>query len=172
MAGTACGDTYGVSTNCELCSVKALDNSGTGTWSGVVAAVNHVVSKCPAGNGTRCVANMSLGGPGNSASLTTAVTNAVDEGIVVTVAAGNNNDDACGYTPAGIGPAVTVGSTTSGDQRSSFSSYGTCVDVSAPGTNIVSTANTGESATMSGTSMASPRENFIFFVRIPDCDTS
>ena len=102
---------------------------------------------------------MSLGG-GVSAALNTAVANAVAAGVTMVVAAGNANADACLASPASEPSAITVGSTTNNDARSSFSSFGSCVDVYAPGSSITSAWNNGGTNTISGTSMASPRKCF------------
>jgi subtilisin family serine protease len=103
------------------------------------------------------VANMSLGG-GASSSLDTAVNNAINRSVTFAVAAGNSNANACNYSPARVAAAITVGSTTSGDVRSSFSNFGTCLDIFAPGSSITSAWSTSDTATntISGTSMASP----------------
>jgi subtilisin family serine protease len=103
------------------------------------------------------VANMSLGG-GASDAVDTAVSNSVTAGVVYAVAAGNSNANACNYSPARAASALTVGSTTSSDARSSFSNFGTCVDLFAPGSSITSAWHTRNNAinTISGTSMASP----------------
>merc|ERR1719210_1539611 len=101
---------------------------------------------------------MSLGGSGVVAGMDTAVDAAVSAGVTVVVAAGNENSDACGFSPAYVPNAVTVGSTDSTDARSYFSNYGTCVDIWGPGSSVTSlahTSNTG-TATYSGTSMACP----------------
>ena len=100
---------------------------------------------------------MSLGG-GSSAALDQAVENAIDQGIIFVVAAGNSTANACNGSPSRVGPALTVGSTTSTDARSSFSNFGSCVDIFAPGSSITSTWSTSNNATntISGTSMASP----------------
>lgn len=102
-------------------------------------------------------ANMSLGG-GKSPSLDATVNGAVDAGLVFAVAAGNDNKDACDYSPARAEKAITVGASTIFDERAYFSNYGKCVDVFAPGLNIESIWNTNKYATntISGTSMASP----------------
>jgi serine protease len=103
------------------------------------------------------VANMSLGG-GVSSALDTAVNNLSNSGVAIAVAAGNSNANACNSSPARAANAITVGSTTSTDARSSFSNFGTCLDLFAPGSSILSswyTSNTA-TATLSGTSMASP----------------
>jgi len=104
------------------------------------------------------VANMSLGFGGVVSSIDNAVTNAIAAGISFVIAAGNSNIDACGVSPARTPNAITVGSTTSTDQRSSFSNFGSCVDIFAPGSSITSAWHTGNSVTntISGTSMASP----------------
>ncbi|KAL7432718.1 hypothetical protein ACHAXH_004763, partial [Discostella pseudostelligera] len=149
-----------------ICPVQILSSSGSGSSSGVISGINFVVNKCK-GAAFRCVINMSISG-GLDTSINTAVNNAVDNGVVVVVAAGNNNGgDACKYSPASAAKAVTVGSTTSTDTKSSFSNIGSCVDVYAPGSNIISasaSSNTG-ATTLSGTSMASPRK----FESLPKC---
>lgn len=156
VAGTACGAVFGVSANCRLCAVKVLGNAGSGSIAGVIAGVNHVVSKC---SSSRCVANMSLGGD-YSATLNQAVADAVNAGVVVVVAAGNDNVDACGASPASEQSVITVGSTDNTDHKSSFSNWGSCVDVHAPGSLIPSAWNNTSTGYVykSGTSMASPRE--------------
>lgn len=161
VAGTVCGTTYGVAEGCDLCAVKVLSNSGSGSTSGVIAGVNHVVANCKAAfpdeADRKCVANMSLGG-GFSSSLNAAVQNAAAEGVVMVVAAGNDNGDACTKSPASEATAITVGSTDITDINSSFSNYGDCVDVYAPGRDIKSAwpGSPSETNTISGTSMASP----------------
>src|SRR5258705_7340632 len=100
---------------------------------------------------------MSLGG-GASSAFDTAVTNSINDGVTYAIAAGNSNVDACTQSPAGVANALTVGSTTSTDARSSFSNFGPCVDIFAPGSSITSSWNTSDTATntISGTSMATP----------------
>merc|ERR1712242_90785 len=104
------------------------------------------------------VASMSLGGSGTIQAMKDAVDAAVASGVTVVVAAGNDNSNACNFSPAFVSSAVTVGSTTSTDSRSSFSNYGSCVDIWAPGSAIVSASHTSDSGTtsLSGTSMACP----------------
>lgn len=154
VAGTIGGSTFGVAKNVMLRGVRVLNCSGSGTNSGVIAGVdwvrlNHVA---PA------VANMSLGG-GISTALDTAVNNLHNANVSIAVAAGNNNGaNACNNSPARAANAITVGSTTTTDARSSFSNIGTCLDIFAPGSGILSawfSSNTA-TATLSGTSMASP----------------
>jgi subtilisin family serine protease len=153
VAGTVGGSTYGVAKSSLLRGVRVLNCSGSGSTSGVIAGVDWVrVNRIdPA------VANMSLGG-GVSSALDTAVNNLSNSGVAIAVAAGNSNANACNSSPARAANAITVGSTTTTDARSSFSNYGTCLDLFAPGSGILSawyTSNTA-TATLSGTSMASP----------------
>jgi len=153
VAGTVGGSTYGVAKSSLLRGVRVLNCSGSGSTSGVIAGVdwvrqNHIA---PA------VANMSLGG-GASTALDNAVNNLHNAGVTIAVAAGNSNANACNSSPARAVNAITVGSTTTTDARSSFSNFGTCLDLFAPGSGILSawfTSNTA-TATLSGTSMASP----------------
>ena len=153
VAGTVGGSTFGVAKSALLRGVRVLNCSGSGSNSGVIAGVdwvrlNHIA---PA------VANMSLGG-GISSALDTAVNNLHNANVTIAVAAGNSNANACNSSPARAANAITVGSTTTSDARSSFSNFGTCLDIFAPGSGILSawfTSNTA-TATLSGTSMASP----------------
>ena len=153
VSGTVGGSTYGVAKSALLRGVRVLDCNGSGSTSGVISGVdwvrqNHIA---PA------VANMSLGG-GVSSALDTAVNNLSNAGVPVAVAAGNSNANACNSSPARAANAITTGSTTTSDARSSFSNFGTCLDIFAPGSGILSawfTSNTA-TATLSGTSMASP----------------
>jgi aqualysin 1 len=153
VAGTVGSTTYGVAKGVSLVAVRVLDCNGSGTNSGVIAGMDWVANNrvLPA------VANMSLGG-GASQATDDAVNRMHNRGVTVVVAAGNENQNACNVSPARAANAITVGSTTSSDARSSFSNYGTCVDVFAPGSSITSTWHTSTSATntISGTSMASP----------------
>ncbi|KAL2269242.1 hypothetical protein VTJ83DRAFT_4088 [Remersonia thermophila] len=158
VAGTIGGKTYGVAKKTTLYAVKVLSASGSGSTSGVVAGINFVASdfpkrNCP--NGT--VANMSLGGS-YSASINNAAKALVNAGVFLAVAAGNDNKDARNYSPASEASVCTVGATDSNDRKSSFSNYGTVIDVFAPGTSILSTwiGGTTRTNTISGTSMASP----------------
>ncbi len=154
VAGTVGGSTFGVAKSSMPRGVRVLNCSGSGSNSGVIAGVdwvrlNHIA---PA------VANMSLGG-GISSALDTAVNNLHNANVTIAVAAGNSNGaNACNFSPARAANAITVGSTTTTDARSSFSNIGTCLDIFAPGSGILSawwTSNTA-TATLSGTSMASP----------------
>ncbi|HET6976460.1 MAG TPA: S8 family serine peptidase [Pyrinomonadaceae bacterium] len=155
VSGTVGGSTYGVAKNVTLVAVRVLDSSGSGTNSGVIAGVDFVTSDHQAGQ--PAVANMSLGG-GASTALDTAVQNSINDGVTYAVAAGNENQNACNTSPARVASAITVGATTITDARASFSNFGTCVDIFAPGNNITSSWRTSDTATntISGTSMATP----------------
>jgi subtilisin family serine protease len=153
VAGTVGGSTYGVAKSALLRAVRVLDCSGNGSTSGVISGVDWVT----ANHISPSVANMSLGG-GASSALDTAVNNSINSGVTYSIAAGNSNADACTQSPARVAAAITVGSTTSTDARSSFSNFGTCVDIFAPGSSITSAWATSDTATntISGTSMATP----------------
>jgi len=155
VASTTCGLTYGVASNCKLCAVKVLSSGGSGSFSGVISGIQHAVENCAGSK--KCVINMSLGG-GFSQSINDAVANAVDAGVHVVVAAGNDNANACTKSPASEPKAITVGSLTRTDQRSSFSNWGSCVDIYAPGSAIKAAWIPNKTSTriISGTSMASP----------------
>jgi len=152
-AGTIGGATYGVAKSVSLRAVKVLSASGSGSNTGVIAGVNYVTNN----RATRSVASMSLGG-GASTALDDAVTSSINAGVPYAIAAGNDNANACNGSPARVTAAVTVGATANGDARSTFSNFGTCVNIFAPGTSITSTwigSNTATN-TISGTSMATP----------------
>ena len=153
VAGTVGGATWGVAKEVNLFAVRVLNCTGSGTYAGVIAGVDWVTRN----HIKPAVANISLSG-GASQAVDDAVTASIAAGVVYAVAAGNNNADACFKSPARTPSAITVGSTTNTDARSSFSNHGPCVDIFAPGSNITSTWYTGDTATntLSGTSMASP----------------
>ncbi|GAA2220425.1 S8 family peptidase [Micromonospora olivasterospora] len=155
VAGTVGGSTYGVAKGVRLIAVRVLDCNGSGTYAGVIAGVNWVTSHHAAG--VPAVANMSLGG-GFDASVNAAVANSIADGVSYAIAAGNSGANACNYSPASVATAVTVGATDSVDARASWSNYGTCLDIFAPGVNVLSAWYTSDTAsnTISGTSMASP----------------
>lgn len=153
VAGSAAGTEYGVAKAATVYPVRVLGCNGSGSNSGVIAGVDWI-----AGNHQKpAVANMSLGG-GNSEALDTAVRAAIDAGVTFVVAAGNDNVDACNGSPNRVDEALTVGSTTRSDQRSSFSNKGSCVDIFAPGSAIESAwyQSDSDTNTISGTSMAAP----------------
>jgi subtilisin family serine protease len=153
VAGTVGGNTHGVAKGVRLRGLRVLNCSGSGSTSGIIAAIdwvrqNHVK---PA------VANLSLGG-GYSSALNTAINNLASAGVFVAVAAGNESQNACNVSPASAANATTVAASDRTDTRASFSNYGSCVNIYAPGVSITSTWHTSNTATntISGTSMASP----------------
>ncbi|XP_072041365.1 aqualysin-1-like [Amphiura filiformis] len=150
--GTTSGMTYGVAAGSMVKSVRVLSCFGSGSWTNVIAGVDSVADA----SGMR-VGSMSLEG-GATQSLDDAVTAAVNAGAVMSVAGGNSNADACKYSPARAPLAITVGATDSNDARASFSKYGSCTDIFAPGVSITSAWHTSDTAsnTISGTSMACP----------------
>jgi len=153
-AGTAAGATYGVAPGATVHAVKVLRDSGAGKGSWVLGALDWIIR-----NGERpAVASMSLGSKGRSYTYKRYIDRATSAGIVVVVAAGNDNDNACDYNPAYVPSAITVGSTHWEDGRSSFSNYGSCVQIYAPGSSIISASyySDTQSRTLSGTSMACP----------------
>jgi len=156
VASSAAGVTYGVAKQASLVAVKVLDANGSGTTAGVIDGVNWATSNHRSKGGAS-VANMSLGG-GASPSLVSAVESSIAAGITYAVAAGNDNANACNYSPANSPNAITAGATTSTDTRASFSNWGTCVDIFAPGNTITAAWIGARNAvrTISGTSMASP----------------
>jgi len=161
VAGTVGGSLYGVAKKVTLIAVKVLGCTGSGTTAGVISGIQYTSNNK---NGKPSVANMSLGG-GYSKALNDAVAAAVKAGISFAVAAGNENQNACNTSPASEPSAITVGSTDVDDNgsaekdiRSSFSNFGTCVKILAPGSLIKSAWHTSNTATntISGTSMAAP----------------
>jgi subtilisin family serine protease len=153
VAGTIGGTTYGVAKAVNLVPVRVLDCAGSGSWSGVIAGLDWIVADHAAN--VPAVANMSLGG-GVSSSVDAAVQRVIADGVTVAVAAGNSNANACNSSPARAANAVTVGATDTTDRRASFSNYGSCLDLFAPGVNITSDWIGPATNTISGTSMATP----------------
>ncbi|WP_338043531.1 S8 family peptidase [Lentzea albidocapillata] len=153
VAGTIAGSQYGLAKAAKVVAVKVLNCSGSGTTAGVVGGIDWVTANAvkPA------VANMSLGG-GADATLDAAVRRSIASGVTYAIASGNSNTDACSTSPARVAEAITVNSSTNTDARSSFSNYGSCTDIYAPGSSIVSAWHTNDTATnnISGTSMATP----------------
>lgn len=172
VSGTIGGSTYGVAKSVSLVPVRVLGCDGSGTNSGVIAGIDWVRTHAikPA------VANMSLGG-GASSTVDTAVNNLSSSGVAVVVAAGNDSANACNYSPARASGAITVGATTSSDSRASYSNYGGCLDLFAPGSSIKSAWYTSTTATntISGTSMASPHvagAAALYLQRVPSASPS
>jgi subtilisin family serine protease len=153
VAGTVGGATWGVAKAVRLVPVRVFGCTGGSSNSTIISGIDWV-----RGNHVKpAVANMSLGG-GASSAIDTATDNLINAGVTVVVAAGNDNANACNYSPARVANAMTVGSTASNDARSSFSNFGSCVNIFAPGSSIRSAWYTSNTATntISGTSMASP----------------
>jgi len=157
VASTSAGTTYGVAKRATLIAVKVLTSAGSGSNAGVIDGVNYVASQFVSRGRRPSAANMSLGGSA-SAALDTALNNAVTGGVSFVVAAGNENQNSCNVSPARAANAITVGATTNTDARSSFSNFGTCNDIFAPGSSILGAwiGSTTATNTISGTSMASP----------------
>jgi subtilisin family serine protease len=153
VAGTIGGATFGVAPEVTLFPVRVLTCRGLGVKSWIIAGIDWVAANHVA----PAVANMSLGGI-RSPAIDRAVKRSVRAGVTYVVAAGNSNVNACLFSPSNVDAAITVGATDIGDQRASFSNYGRCVDLFAPGVAIPSAWFTGDDASevLSGTSMASP----------------
>ncbi len=156
VAGTVGGSQYGVAKQVRPVAVKVLNCAGSGSFSGVAAGIDWVTGNHAAG--APAVANMSLGASGADAATETAVRNSIADGVTYAIASGNSNADACTFTPARVTEAITVNASTNTDARASFSNFGSCTDIFAPGQNITSAWNTSDTATntISGTSMATP----------------
>jgi subtilisin family serine protease len=156
VAGTIGGTTFGVAKGVTLVAVRVLNCAGYGTTAGVLAGIDWVKND-PTRSGVPAVANMSLGSSASTA-INDSVKAAIAGGVTFAVAAGNERWDACFDSPASVPEAITVGATDSSDRRAAFSNFGPCVDVFAPGVGITSAWNnsTSATATISGTSMATP----------------
>lgn len=157
VAGTVGGAEHGVAKGVTLIPVRVLGCNGSGTYAGVIEGVEYVTGHAKDSAPGPVVANMSLGG-GASKALDDAVAASITSGVTYVVAAGNGNADACNTSPARTQTAITVGASTIKDTRASFSNFGPCVDLFAPGFQIKSAYKTNDTSTalLSGTSMASP----------------
>ncbi|WP_432978857.1 S8 family serine peptidase [Dactylosporangium sp. CA-233914] len=153
VAGTVGGATYGVAKNVSLVSVRVLGCDGAGSYSGIIAGIDWITANAQ----KPAVVNMSLGGEADG-SVDQAVRESIASGITYAVAAGNSGADACGASPARVADAITVGASDRNDARASFSNYGSCLDIFAPGVAIASAGKDSDTAStvMSGTSMAAP----------------
>ncbi|MGH9363140.1 MAG: S8 family peptidase, partial [Thermoanaerobaculia bacterium] len=154
VAGTLGGQEFGVAKEVVLHAVKVLGDNGSGADSEVIAGLDWVTRHAQE-NDWPAVANMSLGGD-TAPALDAALCRSLQAGVAYAVAAGNDDGNACGGSPARVAQAIGAGATNSQDRRASFSNKGRCVAVFAPGENITSAKNRGGSTTLSGTSMASP----------------
>jgi subtilisin family serine protease len=154
VAGTVGGTAHGVAKGVRLVAVKVLGCTGSGSNTGVIAGVDFVTQNHTSGPAS---ANMSLGG-GASTALDNAVRNSIADGVTYAIASGNSNVSACNSSPARVAEAITVNASTTSDSRASFSNFGTCTDIFAPGQGITSAWSTSNTATntISGTSMATP----------------
>lgn len=155
VAGTIAGTSYGLAKKASIIPLRVLGCTGSGSTTGILRAINWVMANHPAG--APGVANLSLGGMRNQ-SFNAAIAAMIDKGITTVVAAGNSRADACSYSPASTPEAITVGATDRFDTRASFSNFGDCVDIFAPGVGIASAnaKNYAAPVLLSGTSMASP----------------
>jgi subtilisin family serine protease len=153
VAGTVGGAEFGLAKGVKIVPVRVLDDSGSGTTEQVIAGIDWVAEH----HSGPSVANMSLGG-GVDEALDTAVRNAISAGVVFAVAAGNESADATSSSPARVEQAITVAAAGEADDQAEFSNFGSIVDIYAPGVDITSSWNTGDTATntISGTSMATP----------------
>ena len=156
VAGIVGGTNYGVATGVTLVPVRVLDCTGSGATSTVIAGLEWIIQDY-ALSGTPAVVNMSLGGNASSA-LDTEVNSVIAAGMTTVVSAGNSATDACGFSPARVPAAITVGASSLDDQQAPFSNYGTCVDLYAPGMGILSDWYSSPTATAvsSGTSESAP----------------
>ena len=161
VAGTVGSTTYGVAKAVALRGVRVLDCEGSGSTSSVLAGIDHVAAtrRLPA------VATMSLGGI-VSPALDAAVTRLVGRGVAVAVAAGNETLDACLFSPARARGVLTVAATDAADTHAFFSNFGPCVELHAPGVDILSTSLRGGTAVLSGTSMATPHVAGVLALRL------
>nr|XP_002741796.1 PREDICTED: cuticle-degrading serine protease-like [Saccoglossus kowalevskii] len=151
--GTSAGITVGIATSASLYSVRVLNCMGAGSTTNIVKGCDAITD----GGSKPGVASLSLGG-GASTAMDSAVQRMIDAGYTVSIAAGNDDANACNTSPARVEAALTVGATDSDDGRASYSNYGTCVDIFAPGSDIRSSyhLHDGSYAVLSGTSMACP----------------
>jgi subtilisin family serine protease len=153
VAGSVGGTRYGVAKDVKLVGVRVLDCNGSGPYSAIIGGIDWITAHAA----KPAVANMSLGGSADR-GLDDAVKRSIAAGVTYALAAGNSNVAACGQSPARTATAITVGATDAYDARASFSNYGSCLDIFAPGVRITSAGYSSDtaSAVMSGTSMASP----------------
>ena len=157
VATSAAGTQYGIAKNATIVPIRLLNCNGSGAYSGVIASLDWILSPANPNPKTQAVLNLSIGGP-KSDALNDAIERLVNAGITVVVAAGNERTDACTKSPASAVNAITVGATDIADAKATYTNFGSCVDINAPGTLITGGWFLGSSSTrtISGTSMASP----------------
>lgn len=155
VSGIIGGLKYGISRNTKIYGLKVFDSSGSGSTMNIILAMYEVMKRCLHKNNKKCIINMSLGGPYQQI-YNDIINDMMLHNIIVVVAAGNDNRDACAYTPAAAYLSVTVGATNVKDERAVFSNYGNCVNIYAPGQKIYSSYKKGTYRYLSGTSMATP----------------
>lgn len=157
VATSAAGSQYGIAKNAKVVPVRILNCAGSGSYATVIAGLDWIMSPLNTNPKSQAVLNLSIGGPASS-SLNDAIRRLTNAGITVVAAAGNENSDACTRSPASAPSAITVGATTIADSKASYSNWGTCVDIHAPGSAITGGWINGptSSNTISGTSMATP----------------
>ncbi len=157
VATTAAGTQFGIAKNATIVPIRLLDCNGSGRTSGVMAALDWILSPSNPNPKSQAVLNLSIGG-NRSDALNDSVERLVNAGITVVVAAGNERTDACTRSPASAANAITVGATDLGDLKAAYTNFGTCVDINAPGSNITAGwfFSSTSTRTASGTSMASP----------------
>ena len=157
VSTTIAGTQYGIAKNATIVPIRLLNCNGSGAYSGVMAALDWILSPANPNPKTQAVLNLSIGG-GKSDALNDAIERIVNAGITAVVAAGNEKSDACTRSPASAVNAITVGATEIGDTKASYTNFGTCVDINAPGSLITGGwyLSASSTRTISGTSMASP----------------
>lgn len=162
VAGTVASKSYGVSKKSTLIAVKVLGCQGEGSYSSVISGLEYVLSYHNSKSSNKSsIVNMSLGGP-KSKILNKVLAELTSSGIHIVVAAGNENSNACDTSPASENTVMTVGATTRNDEFATFSNWGNCVDILAPGTEIKSTFPNDKTKILQGTSMASPLQAGIY----------
>ena len=157
-AGTAAGNTYGVAKEAEIYNLRALNCQGSGAVSGIVMGIDKIIAHhAEEKDGRPAVISQSLGVK-KSESLNQAIKRAVEAGITMVGAAGNQGDYSCNYTPPSAKVGISVGATDPNDEVTAFTNTGPCTDIMAPGYHITSASNECDTCTktMSGTSMATP----------------
>ena len=157
VAGTIAGQQWGVAKEANVIAVKVMSDRGSGSGSDIIAGIDWVAGQ-PKKTGRKSVANLSIGG-GYSRAENEALKAAFDAGVTMVVAAGNDDSDACNYSPASEPSAITVAASDINNARASYSNFGDCVDIFGPGSSITSAwiGSPDATNTISGTSMASPQ---------------